>query len=427
LDDAVVEVGMEVMYDRVAGIDVHKKQITVAVRTAGPRLGRQQQVRRYATFFTALREMARWLTELGVTHVAMEATGIYWRPVWHALAEAERFEVLVCNAAHVKNVPGRKTDVGDAAWLAQLLEVGLLRGSFTPPEHLVAIRDLTRYRSSLVQERTREIQRLCKVMEDAGIKVDSVASEPLGVSARMMIEALISGERDPAVLAEMARGRLRNKIPDLALALSGRFNAHHGLMCRLHLDRIDHLCTTIDRIETEVESMIVVYEVARRRLGTVPGIAERTSAAIISEIGVDMSWFPSGRHLASWIGLCPGNHESAGKRKTGKTRKGNPYLKSVFVEAAWAAVHTDGRLKARYQRLVRRFGGARNQVAVKKAIVAIAHTLCVIVWNLLHAGADYVDLGTDYYTRRDNPEIRKNQLVRQLQDLGYTVELAPAT
>ncbi|PWR10732.1 IS110 family transposase [Micromonospora sicca] len=417
---------MEIMYENAAGIDVHKKQITVAVRTPGARRGRHQQVRRYATFFTALREMVEWLTALGVTHVAMEATGIYWRPVWHALAEAERFEVLVCNAAHVKNVPGRKTDVGDAAWLAQLLEVGLLRGSFTPPEHLVAIRDLTRYRSSLVQERTRETQRLCKVLEDAGIKVDSVASESLGVSARHMIEALVSGERDPAVLAELARGRLRKKIPDLTLALGGRFNAHHGLMCRLHLDHIDHLAAAIGRVEAQVETMIVPFEVPRRRLCTVPGIAERASAAIISEIGVDMSWFPSGGHLASWIGLCPGNHESAGKRKTGKARKGNQYLKSVFVEAAWAAVRTDTRLKARYQRLLRRFGGARNQVAVKKAIVAIAHTLCVIVWHLLHAGVDYTDLGADYYTRRDNPEIRKNQLIRQLQELGYTVELALA-
>jgi transposase len=416
---------VEIVHSRVAGIDVHKKQVTVAVRTPGKR-GRQQQVRRYATFYAALRELTAWLTELGVTHVAMEATGIYWRPVWHALAEAGSLEVLVCNTAHVKNVPGRKTDVGDAAWLAELLEVGLLRGSFTPPEQLVAMRDLTRYRASLVHERTREIQRLCKVLEDGGIKLDSVASEPLGVSARLMIEALIAGERDPQVLAAMARGRLRKKIPDLAQALGGRFNDHHGLMCQLHLDHIDHLAAAIERVEAEVEKMIVPFELPRRRLCTIPGIAGRVSAAIISEIGVDMSWFPSGAHLASWIGLCPGNHESAGKRKTGKTRKGNPYLKSVFVEAAWSAVRVDGRLKARYQRLVRRFGGHRNQVAIKKAIVAIAHTLCVIVWHILHRGTDYRDLGADFYLRRDNPDVRKNHLVRQLQELGYSVELTLA-
>jgi transposase len=419
------EAVVEIVHSKVAGIDVHKKQVTVAVRIPGRR-GRHQQVRRYATFYGALCEMAGWLTELNVTHVAMEATGIYWRPVWHALAQTESLEVLVCNAAHVKNVPGRKTDVGDAAWLAQLLEVGLLRGSFTPPEQLVAMRDLTRYRASLVHERTREIQRLCKVLEDGGIKLDSVASEPLGVSARAMIEALIAGERDPTALAEMARGRLRKKIPDLAQALGGRFNDHHGLMCRLHLNHIDHLCSAIERVEAEVEKMILPFELPRRRLSSVPGIGERVSAAIISEIGVDMSWFPSGAHLASWIGLCPGNHESAGKRKTGKIRKGNPYLKSVFVEAAWSAVRVDGRLKTRYQRLVRRFGGPRNQVAVKKAIVATAHTLCVIVWHLLHAGADYTDLGADFYARRDNPDVRKNHLVRQLQELGYTVELSLA-
>lgn len=416
---------MEILFERVAAIDVHKKQVTVAVRTPGP--GRRAQVvRRYPTFFTGLQEMTAWLVECGVTHVAMEATGIYWRPVWHALAEAERFEVLVCNAAHVRNVPGRKTDVGDAAWLAQLLEAGLLRGGFTPPEEVVAIRDLTRYRASLVGERTREIQRLSKVLEDAGVKVDSVASATLGASTRAMIEALIAGERDPAVLAQMARGRMRPKIPALTLALAGRFGDHHALMCRLHLDHIDHLSAAITRVEEQVETMLVPFQVPRDRLRTIPGIAEHGSAVIISEVGVDVSAFPSADHFASWIGLCPGNRESAGKRKTGKTRKGNRHLRTTLVEAAWAAIRVQGRLKARFGRLVRRFGGARNPVAEKKAIVAIAHTLAVIVWHVLHDGVEHHDLGPDFYTRRDNPEQRKRQLVRRLQELGYAVELTPA-
>ena len=391
------------------------------------RNSRVQQIRRYPTFYCALQEMTAWFAECGVTHVAMEATGIYWRPVWHALMEGERFEqVMVCNAAHVKNVPGRKTDVGDAVWLAQLLEVGLLRGGFTPPQDVVAIRDLTRYRHSLVAERTREIQRLAKVLEDAAVKIDSVASSTLGVSTRAMIEALIAGEREPAVLADLARSRMRRKIPELSLALAARFNDHHALMCRLHLDHVDHLNAAIARVEERIEAMLVPFRVHRARLCTIPGIGERASAAIISEIGIDLSAFPTAGHFASWIGLCPGNRESAGKRKTGRTRKGNPYLASVFVEAAWGAVRVDGRLKARFGRLVRRFGGVRNKAAVKKAIMAIAHTLAVIVWHLVTDERDYTDLGADYYTRRDNPDHRRAQLVRQLEGLGYSVELTPA-
>jgi transposase len=232
---------VEIVFERVAGIDVHKRQVTVAVRVPGPAGVRGQQVRRFSTFWAGLQEMAAWLVESGVTHAAMEATGIYWRPVWHALAGEETLTVLVCNAAHVKNVPGRKTDVGDAAWLAQLLEVGLLRGSYTPPEQIVEIRDLTRYRRSLVAERTREIQRLSKALEDAGVKIDSVASNTLGVSTRAMVESMIGGERDPAGLAQHAKGRLRAKIPDLERAVAARFGAHHAMMCRLHLDHIDHL------------------------------------------------------------------------------------------------------------------------------------------------------------------------------------------
>lgn len=417
---------MELVYQRVAGIDVHKRQVTVAVRVPGPGGARVQQVRRFSTFWAGLQEMTAWLVESGVERAAMEATGIYWRPVWHALAGEETLTVLVCNAAHVKNVPGRKTDVGDAAWLAQLLEVGLLRGSFIPPEQIVQIRDLSRYRRNLVAERTREIQRLSKALEDAGVKIDSVASATLGASTRAMVESMIGGERDPAGLAQHAKGRLRAKIPDLERAVAARFGAHHAMMCRLHLDHIDHLGTAIATVEERIESMLIPFQIARDRLRTIPGIAVHASAAIIAEIGPDVDAFPSAGHFASWIGLCPGNHESAGRRRTGRVRKGNKHLRSVFVEAAWAAARTPGRLQAQFNRLARRFGGIRNPAARKKAAYALAHTLAEITWHVLHDQTDYTDLGADFYTRREDPDRHRARLVSQLNALGYTVELTPA-
>ena len=414
---------MEIVYPRVAAIDVHKKQITVAVRTPGERAGqRRQQLRKLPTYYRSLREMTAWLIEQGVTHVAMEATGIYWKPVFHALTETDDLKVLLCNAHHVKNVPGRKTDANDAVWLAELCEVGLLRGSFIPPADIAAIRELTRYRKKLIEERTRETQRLTKVLEDGGIKLDSVASHTLGVSGRAMIEALIAGERDPHVLAQLAKGTLRRKIPDLTMALAGRFAAHHALLARLHLDHIDHLNTMIGRLDGQIESLTVPFARQMQLLMSIPGIGERAAQIIISEIGVDMSRFPTPAHLASWAALCPGNHASAGKRTTGKTRNGNLQLCSVLVEAAWSAFRTQTYLGARFRRLHRRFG--KN--GAKKAAVAIAHTILVIVWHVLTNNTEYVDLGTDYYTRRDDPETRKNRLIHQLQDLGYTVELVPA-
>lgn len=413
---------MEIVYERVAAIDVHKKQITVAVRTPGSGPGqRRQQVRKYATFYAALREMTAWLVAEQVTHVAMEATGVYWRPVFHALAEAEGLEILLCNAHHVKNVPGRKTDANDAVWLAELLEVGLLRGSFIPPAQIAAIRELTRYRKKLIEERTRETQRLHKVLEDGGIKLDSVASDALGVSGRAMIEALIAGERDPGILADLAKGVLRKKIPDLTMALAGRFGDHHALLARLHLDHIDHLNDMVGKLDTQIGVVIGPFAAQHQRLTSIPGIGDRAAQTIISEIGVDMTRFPTAEHLASWAGLCPGNHESAGKRKKGTTRHGNPHLCGVLVEAAWAASRTSTRLGARFRRLHRRFGKAGG----KKAAVAIAHTILVIVWHVVHDGVDYADLGADYYTRRDDPDARKNRLLRQLRELGYDAELTP--
>jgi transposase len=420
---------VRVLYERCAGIDVHKDQVTVAVRTPGDGPGgRQTQVRKFRAFYGVLTEMARWLVSLQVSHVAMEATGIYTMPVYHALIEQGRFEqVLVCNAAHVKNVPGRKTDAVDAVWLAELLECGLLRGSFIPEPKIKAVRDITRYRKKLVGARTSEIQRLGSVLQDAGIKLDSVASSIATVSGRAMIEALIDGERRPAVLAELARGRMRSKISDLTLALEGRFDAHHGLMCQLHLEHIDHLEEMIARLDGQVEQMMVPFARQGQLLVTVPGIGPIAAAAVLSEIGASPAeFFARDSHLASWAGLCPGNHESAGKRKHGTPRKGNQHLKPILVEAAWSAVRTDGRLRARYHRLVLRFGGYRNPAAKKKAILAIAHTLIVIIWNVLASDSPYTDLGADFYDRRNDPERETRRLIAKLEALGHTVTIEPA-
>jgi len=416
-------VGLEIMYPRVAGIDVGKKIVAVAVRTPGDRPGeRQQQVRKFKTFYPVLLQMVGWLVGHGVTHVAMEATGVYWRPVFHALCEAEHLELLLVNARHVKNVPGRKTDAKDAEWLAELCEVGLLRGSFIPPAEIAAIREVTRYRKKLTEARTSELQRLCKVLEDSGVKIDSVASSITTMSARAMVEALVAGERDPRVLAELALGRMRKKIPDLAMALSGRFTEQHALLARMHLEHVDHLTGMIQRLDTQVEQMVGPFAQQVRALRTIPGIGERTAQVLISEIGVDMSRFPTAGHLASWAGLAPGNNESAGKHRKAKTRKGNRELREALVEAAWAAGRTNTYLGARFRRLHRRFGKQGGS----KAAVAIAHNLLVIVWFVLHDGAGYQDLGADWFTRHDNPDAKRRRLIRELQTLGYTVDLTPA-
>ena len=414
---------MEIVYPRVAGIDVGKKIVAVAVRAPGDQPGeRQQQLRKFKTFYPVLLQMVGWLVTQGVTHVAMEATGVYWRPIFHALCEAEQLEVLLVNARHVKNVPGRKTDAKDAEWLAELCEVGLLRGSFIPPAEIAAIRELTRYRKKLTEARTSELQRLCKVLEDSGVKLDSVASSITTMSARAMVEALVAGERDPRVLAELALGRMRKKIPDLAMALQGRFTEQHALLARMHLEHLDHLTGMIQRLDTQVEQMVAPFAQQVRALRTIPGIGERTAQVLISEIGVDMSRFPTADHLASWAGLAPGNNESAGKHRKAKTRKGNRELREALVEAAWAAGRTNTYLGARFRRLHRRFGKQGGS----KAAVAIAHNLIVIVWHVLHDRTDYRDLGADYFTRHDNPDVKKRRLIRELQALGYTVDLTPA-
>jgi transposase len=419
---------MQILYERCASVDVGKDIIAVAVRMPGegPE-GRKTVKRTFKTFYGVLRECARWLTGQGVTHVAMEATGIYSMPVYHALVAHGEFEVLVCNAGHVKNVPGRKTDLSDAEWLVHLLECGLLRGSFIPPAEIKAARDVIRYRRKLVEHRTSELGRLGNVLQDAGIKADSVASSITTKSVRAMVEALIDGERRPGVLADLARGSMRSKIPDLQRALEGRFDDHHALMCRLHLTHLDQLDEMIGALDEQIEQMMQPFCAQRELIESIPGIGAGASAVVISEIGAEPEhWFPSAEHLASWVGLCPGNHESAGKRHHGARRKGNRHLQPVLVECAWAAVRTDGYLREYYRRQVRKFGGFRSPAAKKKAIIAVAHKLTVIIWHVLKTGAFYQDLGAHYFISRMDPEKERRRLVAKLEAQGFKVTLEPA-
>lgn len=415
---------MEVIVERCAGLDVHKDTVMACVRRWAPNgRSRVEEVREFRTFSSTLRDLRDWLTAEGVTQVAMEATGVYWRPVWAVLEDVAGIEQLLVNAQHVKNLPGRKTDVADACWLAQLLECGLLRGSFVPPAQIARLRDLTRYQTKLVQDRAREIQRVQKQLEIAGIKLDSVASDVMGKSARKMIDGLVGGERDVDVLADMAMARLRSKIADLRLALEGRVDGHRALMLSLHLNHIDQLTVSIDRLEAEIDTVLVPFAEQRERLCTIPGIGPRISARVIAEIGVDMGRFPTAHDLASWAGLCPGNHESAHKRRSGKARKGDQALRTAMCEAAWLAARTSNTyLAAQYRRFLARMG-RKNEA---KANFAVAHTLIVIVWHVLANDVDYVELGADHFQRRSDTAAQTRRLVAQLERLGHTVTLTPA-
>jgi transposase len=416
-------VRVDVIVDRCAALDVHKDTVMACVRRpAGSGKRRAQEVREFRTWSSSLRDLRDWLGEEGVSQVAMEATGVYWKPVWHVLVDLE-VELMLCNAHHVKNLPGRKTDVADAVWLCQLLECGLLRGSFVPPAAIAELRDLTRYRTKLVQDRARETQRIQKLLEDANIKLDSIASDVLGTGARRMLEALIAGERDVEAMADMALTRMRPKMAELRLALEGRFTGHHALMASMHLRHIDELSKLIEAIEEEVDRRLAPFAEQATRLQTIPGIGKRTSEIVIAEIGVDMSRFPTAAHLASWAGLCPGNHESAGKHSSGKARKGNAALRTALCEAAWSAARTRNTyLAAQFRRFSRRFG----KHGQSKAIFAVAHTMLVIVWHVLHDQVDYDDLGADYFERFTDTEAHARRLVRQLQKLGHRVTLEPA-
>jgi transposase len=423
---------LEIVFARVGGIDVHKKRVTVTVRRPDETTpGRREEVTRTCrTFYRDLLAMARWLlVERGVTHVAMEATGAYWWPVYAALREVGGPDVVieVVNAAHVKAVPGRKTDVKDSQWLAQLMEVGLLRGGFVPPEPVRALRDLTRYQTKLTEERSREKQRLLKMLEAAGIKLDDVASDTFGVSGRAMLAALVAGERNPVVLADLALGRLRSKIDELRLALEGRFTDHHAAMVDLHLTRIDHLDQMLARVVDKIgvlgdaegaAGLAAPFAAQIELLTSIPGVGERVATVVISEIGVDMTRFPTAGHLAAWAGLAPGNNESAGKRRRARRRKGNAQVTSILIEAALAAARTRTRLGARFHRLHRRFGGKANRTAAKKAGFAVAHTLIKIIWSVLSSGTPYHDLGHDFYTRRIDPETQTRRLIAQLEALS---------
>ena len=331
---------MERVIDRCAGLDVHHKTVVACVRVPGPSGERQQHVQTFGTMTADLLALRDWLSAHQVTHVAMESTGVYWKPVYYALEDA--FTVLLVNAAHMRNVPGRKTDVKDGEWIAQLLEHGLLRGSFVPPPPIRELRDLTRYRKTLIQERGREVQRLQKVLEDAGVKLSAVASDIVGVSGRAMLDALVHGTTDPEVLAELARGRLRAKLPALQQALTGRFDRHHRVLVSQMLAHLDYLEEAVATLSREIEATLRPFGEAAARLDTIPGVNQRTVEVLIAEIGVDMSRFPTAAHLASWAGLCPGHHDSAGKHKSGKTRKGNRWLRIALTEAALAAIKKKG-------------------------------------------------------------------------------------
>jgi len=420
---------MQVLYERCAAVDVGKDVIAVAVRRPGKgRDGRVTDKRVYKTFYGVLREMAGWLASQGVTHVAMEATGVYSMPVYHALLEHGGFErVLVCNAGHVKNVPGRKTDLADAEWLAQLLECGLLAGSFIPPAKVKAVRDLVRYRAKIARQRVAEIARLGDVLQDAGIKIDSVASSIATKSGRLMIEALIDGERRGQVLADLAIGKMRAKIPDLSMALEGRFGEHHAMLCRLHLDHIDHLEAMIAQLDGRIEAMMEPFRAARELLVSIPGIAAVSAAAVIAEISpAPREYFPTAGQLASWTGICPGNHESAGKRHSGKRRHGNTHLQPVLVEIAWAAIRHDGYLRSLFHRHVIRNGGYRSKTARNKAIITVAHAILIIIWHVLTTGKPYDDLGADYFDRRIDPDRETQRLIARLEALGKHVTLHDA-
>jgi transposase len=414
---------MDIVYPRVAGIDVHKKIIWVAVRLPDPASGqRTVTVRKFATFWRPLQKMAAWLAELGVTDAAMESTGVYWWPVYHALAQA-RIAVCVCNAAHMRTVPGRKTDLKDCQWIAELHEYGLLRPSFIPAAEVAALRQRTRYRKKLIEQRSSELQRLAKVLEDGGIKIDSVASSLTTMSARDMVQALISGQRDPVVLAQLARRAMRKKIPELEMACDGRFTTAHGQMCRLHLDAWDHLTAKIAELDLLVAAAAAPFERLIARLITIPGIGQRTAEVIVAETGGDMSRFRTSARLAAWAGLAPGDNESAGKRKKAVARQGDRRLRTALVESAWTVRRTATRPGARFRRLARRFGRGNE----KKAAVAVAHTLICIAWAVMTYDSDYTDAGADYYDRRD--QRNHEHLVRHHQQalarLGYQVTLTP--
>lgn len=407
---------MEVLYQRCAGLDVHKKTVVAAVRLASENK-LVTEVKTFATTTAGLLALSDWLAENGCTHAAMEATGIYWRPVWHVLSDGD-IELILANAAHVKNVPGRKTDVSDAAWLAELLAHGLIRASFVPDGQTQELRALLRTRKQFVRERTRHAQRIHKTLEDANIKIDGELSDILGKSGRAMLEAMIAGESDPVRLAALAHHNVKASQGELQQALRGRVTAHHRFLLKLHLGQVDALDGAIATLDGEVEAKLAPFRTAVELVSTIPGVSTLSAEVIVSEIGLDMNRFPTVGHLISWAGLSPRNDQSAGKRRSARLRKGAQWLKTALVQCAWAAKNKKGSyLQAQFRRLLSRRGP-------QKAICAVAASILTAVYHMLKDGTCYQDLGPDHFKRRSKTT-HSQRLVRQLQRLGYAVEIKP--
>jgi transposase len=405
---------MEVVNERCCGLDVHKQTVVACVIVPGNGRQPNKEVRTFGMMTADLLELADWLGACQVTHVAMESTGVYWKPLWNLLEG--QLELLLVNAHHVKQVPGRKTDVKDCEWLADLLRHGLLRASFVPDRPQRELRELTRYRTSLIRERAAEINRVQKILEGANIKLGDVASNVLGVSGRQILTALVAGTADPTLLADFARGKLRAKLPQLERALVGQFGAHQRFLLAQQLTHLDALDELIERLSAEVEERLRPFQDALDRLDTIPGVGRRIAEILVAEIGLDMTRFPTAAHLASWAGMCPGNNESAGKRKSGKTRKGDAWLRAALIEAAHASSRARNTyLSAQYHRLITRRGK-------KKAVVGVGHTILTIAYHLLRDGAEYADLGPHYFDERDEEHVTR-RLVHRLEALGYSVQL----
>jgi len=408
---------MDVIYERCAGIDISKADVKVCIRVPGRGRARHTETRTFSTMTNDLLAMRDRLIAEQVTVVGMEATGCYWKPVFYLLEE--HMDTWLLNARHMRNVPGRKTDVQDAQWICKLVEHGLVRPSFVPPEPIRHLRDLTRYRTELVRERTREAQRLEKLLEDAGIKLSVVVTDILGGSGRDMLAALIEGERDPRVLADLAIGRMRSKTDELIEALTGRFTDHHAFITRRMLHRIDELNADIDAISARIDADLVPFRRQIELLTTIPGVDQRIAQVLIAEIGAAITRFPTAADLASWTALCPGNNESGGKRKSGRTRHGDPWLKGALGQGAIAASRTNNTyLAARYRRIAARRGK-------KRAIVALGHTILIAAWHMLTNDVPYHDLGGDYFLERTARTRQTRRLVSQLTQLGYQVILNP--
>jgi len=410
---------MNIIHPRCAGLDVHKKSV-VACRIVMQETGQQEEMCTFGTMTSDLLQLADWLRAAGVTHVAMESTGVYWKPIFNLLED--EFTVILVNAQHIKYVPGRKTDIKDAQWIAQLLQHGLLKASFVPPAPQRALRELVRYRTKLIQERSQEVNRVQKVLEDANLKLAAVVSDIMGVSARDMLNGLINGQENPQQLAKLARGRMRAKIKELERALTGHIADHHRFLLSMHLNHIDALNEMIERLSHEIDQHIEPFDHTDEieRLDEIPGVGLQVAQTIVAELGIDMSRFHSAAHAVSWAGLAPGRNESAGRNLSAKTVKGNRHLKSMLVQAAHTVARSkDNYLAAQFRRLAARRGK-------KRAAVAVARSILVIAYHLLRNGTRYVDLGFDYFDKLDQDKV-KQRLLTRLSHLGYKVSLEPVS